>query len=117
MTKSDFIYGLKACGCLYKDNQTWYEHEELVKCFEDLGLIKEDKEQNNSDIYTFHCAPKDVICETIGAIPIEKLEIICDMDTIRTELKALAKSTDYNPQYVNGIMNSLYIIDKYTKGK
>ena len=40
MTKDEFIYGLTACGCLLKDNKTWYEHEELIKCFEDLGLFE-----------------------------------------------------------------------------
>ena len=40
MTKEQFIYALTACGCLLKDGKTWYEHEELIKCFEDLGLFE-----------------------------------------------------------------------------
>lgn len=111
MTKSDFIYGLTACGCLYKDNQTWYEHEELVKCFEDLGLIKEDKEQNNSDIYTFHCAPKDVICETIGAIPIDKLK--SDIEQIRDEIEALPRELTTDARNMVRRTRVLDIIDKY----
>lgn len=40
MTKEQFIYALTACGCLLKDGKTWYEHEELIKCFEDLELFE-----------------------------------------------------------------------------
>lgn len=44
--RDKFIYALTACGCLLKDGKTWYEHNELIKCFEDLGFIpKEDKEE------------------------------------------------------------------------
>ena len=50
MMITDFEYGLTACGCLYKDGKTWYEHNELIECFKDLGLInEEDKEHGNVD--------------------------------------------------------------------
>jgi len=42
MTKNQFIYALTACGCLLKDGKTWYEHNELIKCFEDLGLFEQE---------------------------------------------------------------------------
>jgi len=42
MTRDQFIYGLTACGCLLKDGKTWYEHDELIKCFEDLGLFEQE---------------------------------------------------------------------------
>jgi len=42
MTKDQFIYGLTACGCLLQDGKTWYEHNELIKCFEDLGLFEQE---------------------------------------------------------------------------
>ena len=42
MTKEQFIYALTACGCLLKDGKTWYEHDELIKCFEDLGLLEQE---------------------------------------------------------------------------
>ena len=42
MTKEHFIFGLAACGCLLKDGKTWYEHNELIKCFEDLGLFEQE---------------------------------------------------------------------------
>ena len=42
MTKEQFIYALTACGCLLKDGKTWYEHNELIKCFEDLGLFEQE---------------------------------------------------------------------------
>ena len=42
MTRNQFIYALTACGCLLKDGKTWYEHNELIKCFEDLGLFEQE---------------------------------------------------------------------------
>lgn len=42
MTREEFVYGLTACGCLLKDGKTWYEHNELIKCFEDLGLFEQE---------------------------------------------------------------------------
>ena len=42
MTKEQFEYALTACGCLLKDGKTWYEHNELIKCFEDLGLFEQE---------------------------------------------------------------------------
>lgn len=42
MTRDQFIYALTACGCLLKDGKTWYEHDELTKCFEDLGLFEQE---------------------------------------------------------------------------
>lgn len=42
MTRDQFIYALTACGCLLKDGKTWYEHNELIKCFEDLGLFEQE---------------------------------------------------------------------------
>lgn len=42
MTKDDFLCGLKACGCMYHQDKKYYEHNELVKCFEDLGLLDRD---------------------------------------------------------------------------
>ena len=42
MTRDQFIYALTACGCLLKDGKTWYEHNELIKCFEDLGLFEKE---------------------------------------------------------------------------
>ena len=42
ISKDKFIYALTACGCLLKDGKTWYEHNELIKCFEDLGLFEQE---------------------------------------------------------------------------
>lgn len=42
MTRDQFIYALTASGCLLKDGKTWYEHNELIKCFEDLGLFEQE---------------------------------------------------------------------------
>ena len=42
MTKDDFIFNLKRCGCLlYKDGNTYYEENELIKCFEDVGAFNQ----------------------------------------------------------------------------
>lgn len=45
MSKDDFLYALQTCGCLFHDGKTWYEENELIQCFEDLGLIKEGEEE------------------------------------------------------------------------
>ena len=44
MTREELEYALMVCGVLYKDGKKWYEHEELIKCFEDLGLVEEQGE-------------------------------------------------------------------------
>ena len=41
MTKDDFIFNLKRCGCLYKDGNTYYEENELIECFEDVGAFNQ----------------------------------------------------------------------------
>ena len=48
MTRDQFIYALTACGCLLKDGKTWYEHNELIKCFEDLGLFEQEPTTKNN---------------------------------------------------------------------
>ena len=42
MTKEKFLYGLNACGVLYHNGQKLYEHDELIKCFEDLGVFEQE---------------------------------------------------------------------------
>ena len=42
MTKETFIYGLNACSVTYHNGQKLYEHDELVKCFEDLGIFEQE---------------------------------------------------------------------------
>lgn len=43
MTKNDFIYALKASGCLYHNGQTYYEENELIRTFEDMEMFEEEK--------------------------------------------------------------------------
>ena len=43
MTKDEFIYGLNLCGYMVLDGKIFYEEKELIKCFEDLGVIKNAK--------------------------------------------------------------------------
>ena len=42
MTKEIFIYGLNACAVTYHNGQKLYEHDELVKCFEDLEIFEQE---------------------------------------------------------------------------
>ena len=42
MTKETFVYGLNACAVTYHNGQKLYEHDELVKCFEDLGIFEQE---------------------------------------------------------------------------
>ena len=42
MTKEKFLYGLNACAVTYHNGQKLYEHDELVKCFDDLELLKQE---------------------------------------------------------------------------
>ena len=39
MTKDEFIFNLKRRGCLYEDGKTYYEENELIECFEDVGAF------------------------------------------------------------------------------
>ena len=41
LSRNEFIYGLKACGFTVKDGQTYYEEQELIKCFDDLFFSQE----------------------------------------------------------------------------
>ena len=36
ITRDDVLYAIKACGCLYHQDKTWYEEKELIQCFDDL---------------------------------------------------------------------------------
>lgn len=42
MTKETFIYGLNACVVTYHNGQKLYEHDDLVKCFEDLEMFEQE---------------------------------------------------------------------------
>ena len=42
MTKEKFLYGLNACAVTYHNGQKFYEHDELVKCFEDLKMFEQE---------------------------------------------------------------------------
>ena len=44
MTREEFIYGLNACGFLVHGGKCWYEHDELIECFEGLSLIPKEDE-------------------------------------------------------------------------
>lgn len=46
MTKEKFLYGLNACAVIYHSGQKLYEHDELIKCFEDLGLFEQEPFMN-----------------------------------------------------------------------
>jgi hypothetical protein len=49
-TKDKFEYALTACGCLLKDGKTWYEHNELIECFENLGLLENPHAKNKESM-------------------------------------------------------------------
>ena len=49
MTKEKFLYGLNACAVTYHNGQKLYEHDELVKCFEDLGLFEQEPNRQIED--------------------------------------------------------------------
>ena len=42
MTKEKFLYGLNACAVTYHNGQKFYEHDKLIKCFEDLGIFEQE---------------------------------------------------------------------------
>ena len=48
MTREEFEYAIKSCGCFIYRGQTYYEESELIKTFEDLGLIHIGLEQEPS---------------------------------------------------------------------
>ena len=50
MTKQELEYVLCACGCLYYNEQTWYEHNELIQRFEDMGLLEKSCKSVLEDI-------------------------------------------------------------------
>ena len=42
MTREEFEYAIKSCGCFIYRGQTYYEESELIKTFEDVGLIEQE---------------------------------------------------------------------------
>lgn len=50
MTKEKFLYGLNACPTRYHNGQKFYEHDDLVKCFEDLGMFEQGSCEDWYDI-------------------------------------------------------------------
>lgn len=42
MTREEFKYAIKSCGCFMCLGQTYYEESELIKAFEDMGLIEQE---------------------------------------------------------------------------
>ena len=119
MTKDKFKYGLMACGCLFKDGKTWYEHNELIKCFEDLGLFERET-KNCSDCEIVQACVEAGIRSTSKALSI--------LDKIRAEIETKYGQCDiceyfedydyeendiseYRP--IGNIADILQIIDKY----
>ena len=51
MTKQQFKYILAACGCLYSNGQVWYEENELIKCFEDLGAFDKPMRKDYAEFF------------------------------------------------------------------
>ncbi|MBP3783240.1 MAG: hypothetical protein J6I68_08345 [Butyrivibrio sp.] len=94
MTRDQFIYALTACGCLLKDGKTWYEHNELIKCFEDLGLFEQepvlDKIRAEIEAKYGHCD----ICEYFEDYDYEENDI-----------------SEYRP--IGNTADILQILDKY----
>lgn len=88
MTKEEFIYGLTVCGCLLKDGKTWYEHNELIKCFEDLGLFEQEPIMN---------------------------KIRAEIETKYGQCKLCEFDSDYDGVYtdIGDIADILQILDKY----
>lgn len=48
MSREEFEYAIKSCECFIYRGQTYYEESELIKTFEDMGLI--EQEVSNGDI-------------------------------------------------------------------
>ena len=86
MTRDQFIYALTACGCLLKDGKTWYEHNELIKCFENLGLFEQET-KNCSDCEIVQACVEAGIRSTSRALDI--------LDKIRAEIKAKIEEEEF----------------------
>lgn len=122
MTKEQFIYALTACGCLFKDGKTWYEHNELIKCFEDLGLFEQEPTsfQWCTDCKEYdqekHCCHRwsKVIRDTVDEMKQEQEPVI---DKIRAEIEKLQKMCDKNDLNLMAQYSAfgmvLDILDKY----
>lgn len=42
MTREELKYTISSCGCFIYRGQTYYEESELMKAFEDMGLINQE---------------------------------------------------------------------------
>jgi hypothetical protein len=138
MTKEEFLYGLQSCGYLRHNNCTWYEHDELIKCFEDLGLLEPQSFKWCTDCKEYdqekHCCHRysKVIRDTVEEMKQEPkseceqdhaiLKAYSDganevLDKIRAEIeKGYCEVDDAYDQGRNyGLYIATQIIDKYRK--
>lgn len=58
MTKEKFLYGLNACAVTYHNGQKFYEHDELVKCFEELEIFEQEPQETWNGYHGQITAPK-----------------------------------------------------------
>ena len=105
-SKDQFIYALTACGCLLKDGKTWYEHDELIKCFEDLGLFDEQETKDCSDCEIVQVCVEACI-KSISRVLYEKDEAL---DMIKEEIGYLRTFNPYTVAFQQDVLN---VIDKY----
>ena len=104
MTKEQFIYALTACGCLLKDGKTWYEHNELIECFENLGLFEQET-KNCSDCEIVQACVEAGIRSTSRALDI--------LDKIRAELVRLTRNRIMSVDCKVGLKAAINILDEY----
>lgn len=122
MTRDQFIYALTACGCLLKDGKTWYEHNELIECFENLGLL-ENPHAKNKESMTKEEA-KEFIAQSVKsdvdmakvADALKALEQEPILDRVRAEIEQKLGTHGNISLYNRAIYDVLMIVDKY-KGR
>lgn len=94
MTKETFIYGLNACAVTYHNGQKFYEHDELVKCFEDLGIFEQEP------------------CDTVSRGVFE--QVMWERDVAIEQLKELGYGLGEKPRTGHWIMTGDYLTTDYS---
>ena len=114
LSRDEFIYGLKACGFTVKDGQTYYEEQELIKCFDDLYFSQDKSISKPTGIMLYP--------QVEGITPtVVKPQENDFLDKIRAEIqryrdtidRAIAEDTLKIESMKEAYNDCLEIIDKY----
>lgn len=82
MTREEFEYAIKSCGFFIFRGQPYYEESELIKAFEDMGLIEQEQKTGHwiwqtENIYRCSECGEDIYVKEVMNVPQYKCCPMC----------------------------------------